>query len=243
METETAAQYLTELGAALGTTTDRYEQCLHQDKQYRNSLQGRALSNALGDVWRPLCNELEAEGYLFIRAVLPKEIVRAAHDKMQKQLERQRQLINQTKKHSAPSDLVIDAATGELIGEKLNEAEVDTAGWKEVGQSLELKRVYESDELATLFRGLSPFTGHYQGLSGCTWLRAKAPGQKTREHSDYMYFRNNMADVFMDPFRPARTTDVEELCPQVTVSPRIQRPRRRTFCAHSRSACCFVRPL
>ncbi len=159
--------------------------------------------------WQLLCGKLEQSGYLFIRGLLPPKDVVAAHKKMLDHFNR-----------GVRSELVIAADTGAIVdGSAEARSSHDRIGWQTVGQSAELKLVYESEKLQQLLHRLSSFTDAFETLPECTWLRAKMLGGDTQEHSDYLFFRNNMPSVFGDPFRPARATGSSQLCAQVMVSP------------------------
>jgi len=94
------------------------------------------------------------------------------------------------------------------------------AAWRISGAlDQQLKRLHDNEALALLFRGLSTYTREFCSLPEGAW-RTYAVGEATAAHSDYLYFRNHHPAVFGDPFRPAGTSSLDEMCPRITVSKR-----------------------
>ena len=120
---------------------------------------------------------------------------------------------------SAPSNKkmipgwVVDAESGGLVGGR--ESDDAIKGWHAIGNSRELKDVYNGASIRAFYQRLfendEDYTSRphlasqgalpYTTLPSCTWLRAKGPGEVTAEHADYYYFAKNTS-IFGDYFTP-----------------------------------------
>jgi hypothetical protein len=105
----------------------------------------------------------------------------------------------------------VDAESGGLVGGR--EADDAIAGWHAIGNSRELRDIYNGAAVRSFYQRLFENDKEYterpqlaaQGalpyttLPSCTWLRAKGPGEVTAEHADYYYFYKNTS-IFSDYF-------------------------------------------
>jgi len=164
--------------------------------------------------WKPLCDQLEDEGFLFIRGLIGNSDLQTMWNSIQRPLHA----------HTA-SNLTIDLTTGHVIAERSILPAAYThpvERWKEIGQSAALWHLARPQSaLAKLCSRLTAHTEHNNSvtLPGCTWLHAHATGAAASlPCTDYLFFRNHFPAIYGSPFRPRWSLKPQDLCPRTQVN-------------------------
>ena len=143
-----------------------------------------------------LHQRLISDGFLFIRGVISSSTVQAARTMLTHLANKQAIRANtdlqdgyiayqKVSSKKLIDGWTVDAETGGIIGGR--EPDTQIPGWKKVGNSKQLKDVYNGVQLRSFFQQLFG-AANYRTFPDCTWLRVKGAGEATTEHVDYYYF-------------------------------------------------------
>lgn len=168
-----------------------------------------------GERWSELASRLDADGFVLIRGVIPREVCQRARERVFTYLnnidvidaskeDKMKGVIGKTDANSYQESFAVKAH----CGAEASERDFDPDVWKMLGNSQELTSVYKSEHLNDLLRSVlgaskrkdggvdAKEDGDDKGITLCplahqTWVRLMTHRGATIEHADYYYFKKD----------------------------------------------------
>ncbi len=163
-----------------------------------------------------LREQLQHDGFLFIRNIIPYEDIYSARLTILSHLQSKGVIKEGTtllqgimsEKQMKMPGWTIDATTGGIVDKR--EADSEISEWKRIGTSTAVTNIYNGSALKKFYQNIfqedSDSTIH--AFPECTWIRAKGAGELTNEHADYYYFRSK-TDMFSSTWNPEKQNTKE----------------------------------